>query len=260
MCFFFFVCVVVCFFTRVLSLLECCLLLTLECCLLPTTLEQQQPHSNNNNNNNNKHRYIFFLYWCAYPLVWGTILLYLAVHFWVTLWLWMQSGYVELGDLQNSVVFSSTTRSTNEEEISNLGQNDTATFNNGANVNGSESTDDTYLALAIISSILYAVGICIIAAVFTQVRVAVRIIQETSKALARIPTLMLYPIFSVAAICLLILYFITVGTYLSRWTMLHPTRHFIAAITCTLQYKSFQNARNKSVDNKKTYFRLTLTF
>jgi hypothetical protein len=123
----------------------------------------------------------------------------------------MQSGYVDFGELQNSVVFSS---STNTRDISNLEQNETATFDDGAVINGSETTDDTYLAFAIISSVLYAIGICIVAAVFTQVRIAVKIIQETSKALYRIPTLMLYPIFSVGAICLLILYFITVGTYL----------------------------------------------
>ena len=125
----------------------------------------------------------------------------------------MQSGYVDLGELQNSVVFSSAT-SSNSDQIANLGENDTATFNDGTGMNTSESTDDAYLAFAIISTIIYAIGICVIAAVFTRVRVAVKIIQETSKALARIPTLMLYPIFSVGAICLLILYFITVGTYL----------------------------------------------
>eukprot|EP00939_MAST-03C_sp_MAST-3C-sp1_P004198 g4198.t1 len=149
--------------------------------------------------------YIFFLYFCAWPLVWGTIIGYVLVHGFVSFWLWVQSGYINVDWLENSVVFSSSSDST--------AVNATAT---GDQVDGNtQSTDDFYLALAILCSIAYAVGICIVASVFTQIRIAVNIIKEASKAIYKIPSLLLYPIFSVGAICLLILYFFTVGIYLA---------------------------------------------
>lgn len=155
--------------------------------------------------------YIFSLYFCAWPLVWGTVVGYLLVHLWVSIWLWMQSGYLDFGELENSVVFGGSGENTLSP--SDLSSNETEIFDS-VSINDSERTNDFYLGSAILSSVLYAVGICIIAAVYTEVKISVKIIQETSKAIYKMPTLIFYPIFSIAAICLLILYFLTVGTYM----------------------------------------------
>lgn len=157
--------------------------------------------------------YIFSLYFCAWPLVWGTIVGYLLVHLWISIWLWMQSGYLDFGGLENSVVFAGDGTSESNAIVNDLATNETQEFET-VSINESERTNDFYLAAAIASSVLYAIGICIIASVYQQVKISVKIIQETSKAIYKIPSLVLYPIFSVGAICLLILYFLTVGTYM----------------------------------------------
>jgi len=146
--------------------------------------------------------YIVFLYWCAAPLVWLTIIGYLTLHTLCTIWLWMASGYISGSDILIRM------EEEIEKEIGNI------TF--GSELHTDDGEEDTfYLILAIICSILLVVGTGLVMTLFHKIRIAVKIIQETSKAMMHMPELLLFPAWSIICMVLLWLYFFVVGVYLA---------------------------------------------
>lgn len=162
--------------------------------------------------------YIIFLYWCAAPLVWLTIITYAVLHVFLTIWLWMQSGYIDGTDWLIREIQEQT-----ESVVGNI------TYLENVQVETSNETNNFYLAAAIVCSILLVIGLGMIISLFQKIRIAVAIIQETSKSVMAMPTMLLYPAWSILCMVLLFIYFFTVGVYLA--TMDDVTTNDLAAST-----------------------------
>jgi len=159
--------------------------------------------------------YIVFLKWCAGCLIYTTIITYVMLHAWLCYWLWMQSGIIDQSLLHGDTSTSSDTVLKNPEQ----GTRSTSFTNSTHDQVNDDNAELMYTVAAIVCTVVYAVAICVIAAFINKIRIAVKIIQEASKALMAMPTLLLYPCWSVFFFALLTLYFVVGGAYLS--TMEH---------------------------------------
>eukprot|EP00941_MAST-03F_sp_MAST-3F-sp1_P001786 g1786.t1 len=162
--------------------------------------------------------WIVFLRYFASCMVWTTIITYFLIHGFLAVYCWERSG--AFSEMRSSFESMLSGEESGYNKTNQVYQNFTV----------EEDPEDVFLrqrliepekvykGLGVILSVSFLVLSVIVLAMTNKIRVAVEVVKEASRAVIKMPFVVIYPLWSISLQCYLCLFFILAGSYIASMT------------------------------------------